>query len=34
MRDAEHSVEDREFTMKKSEVSVGDGQRSQVVDRF
>lgn len=29
-----HSVEDRKFTMMKSEVSVGDGQRKQAVNRF
>lgn len=34
MRDTEHSVEDREVTMKESEVSVGDGQRNQAVNRF
>lgn len=34
MRDMKHSVEDREVTMKESEVSVGDGQRNQAVNRF
>lgn len=34
MRDMEHSVEDREVTRKESEVSMGDGQRNQAVNRF